>query len=142
LETKSRKNRDAADVFRIIWSSEDSKSSIDVAAELENSGVKNICGKILNDLSGSGSDEDCWDKRPLVENKKGSYKTTDYGDFFGYCLYHVYNVRAWMQSTVLGRDDSFKSELSPMADDSDFFSRATTPNSAEELIIISLEYIY
>lgn len=139
LELKKYYKREATDAFRIVWTSTTALTSKRVARQLDDSSGENQYGKLMNDLTGDGTDGDYWEQRPLLERQNGTFTTTAYGDLFGYCLFRVYNVRKWMHATLIGREESFLRDSSPL--DMDYFELETTPASSDELLSLGLEEI-
>lgn len=140
LEEKKRRGSDAKPIFREIWTSDISQSSSTVAGDLLGD-AKTQIGKILNDLSGAGKSGGGWQYQPLVERNNGKFSTTEYGDLLGYCLFHVYNIRAWMHSSLFDRNISYQSSSSPFESSEEFFDMATTPDSPLDLMSIGIDQL-
>lgn len=139
LELKKYYKREATDAFRVVWASTTALTSKRVARQLDDSSGENQYGKLMNDLTGDGTDGDYWEQRPLLERQNEAFSTTAYGDLLGYCLFQVYNVRKWMHATLIGWGESFLRDSSPL--DMDYFELETTPSSSDKLLSLGLEEI-
>jgi hypothetical protein len=141
IETTANDGRRAVDAFRAVWSSRKPKTSREVAASLEGANYTASYGKLLNDLAGVGTDSEHWESRPLLERRDDAFEITDYGALVGWYLFETYDFRSWMHSVVLDGDRRYRSELSSLNADSQFFQWRHTPDSATEMIEAGLEHL-
>lgn len=140
LQVKRWQGTDAVDVFRELWLATGSRSTGEIAGRLQYDSRDQVA-RILKDLAGvddATTDVGRWQERPLVERRSAKFTTTGYGDLLGFCVFHIYNISAWMVSRLLGREDSYRTAGSPYESESDYFDQNNTPESATELIVDGL----